>query len=1538
MSAEAYKPQRSHLDFLRNALLSCAPAGEQGFEGLVAAALGDRTGLTFRLANSGSQFGRDARSDRGAFSIAIEAKRYDGKLRLEDLSGKARLAGHSLQGEVDLWVLGTTRAIGENVVLSLEKILDEYGVSLLVLDWTQRPIPPLAVLCAGAAEATLEWFERNRPDTDLIALQKALEAVASHRSFAAQDQRLGSQLNAAEIGLDSLREQNNEWLRSRLRDRRLSQQTFGQYLAVMDPAAETVTRQTFLNALSEKLVPDKSEPTTVAIVGEEGVGKSWLVAQWLAMQAELPIVLLVSGRQTDILNPGKPLNTLAQLISDQVESNVRSAGPERWLLRLRRWKRQERRDRLRFMVVLDGLNERPNEPWSDIIRNLSAELYQLGGILVLTARSGYWDREVVLRLGNLPGLRTLPLTGYTDQDLSLLLGRVQSTPARLPSSVREFIRNPRVCSIAIDLLSRLCVQPDELTVERLLLEYWRRRLEERGDLIAHNLNDFHNLLRSHAEAWLKQPRRTFDRDDWAMHSGLAKRAGLGAVRNDLTEIEEGRFLTIATGDGHQSYEFRSETLPFAVALFITNELKASLRADEGSLTEHVGSLLAPVQGFDLMAEIVGAALTLACLDENCPALVRKCLVLTFYDLQNISSEASAKALLCLRSCPDAFLAALETPESESRDEYRQEQILGALLAQADLPEVWAAIRNRIARWLGCWSLRPKRLSPKDVYEKWLLEYQVRVRAALGQLSSTEAEIFARLCMRIDDAPVLWLHRAAALFLIGRRQSEFAGALAAWAIASGIARDPYDVTSDLSWIVRLNRSDFEATEASVKQHLSEVKPECEPMRVGVAIALRLLGTEEAAAAAEHLDPSMRRQVWRRVEHFCDTDPHDPRAAIGSNLDNSRAVISSTVPDKIWNHMSNAIEDADISAAMPAMARFDNEPLLRCLRQIARSIERRIGLPLRQLAWRLPMLSPLLDNETVRVIEGVIPSLKARTGSLSENDVVFVVGEAVAAILPHVDGEKQIQLFLEMPEGIPTYLFLRRALRPVSPEALERLLVQASEAKDNSVLKWILFHASGSAPSFSERSGNIVLSLVYGSDLALAGCASDALFVASDSTLNRRLLEEAVKHQLNHRKEDTPWRDRAIAAAVASERRGDLMYLVAPSWLGAVADSLGGTAMGTYCDVVERVIRRLLRPIVTPAPDRLTLTVRTDEKGITWRETEETEPAEDDEVFSGTINDSTSLKDADTFARRQAERRVAVQQWEEGLAGEDASEFALPWNNFESVIQHDARRAGRWLDWILAVDEPRILAQAYNLGVSLAGAFSAVDSTKAATVLAHLRGKRSFLMVVVGQESIPLYHHALFAAPREGSLDPLREELFFHALDDGAIETAVLAAELRNTGSWLDRFVDRLRESRHPADQALALTVAGLRFENEHSGSLFERTPGPGFLGEVFERAKDVYVRAGWTKHWLGLALGAESPIDLWRFGQLAENLADWRFAREFAILSSAQKPEFRLFSGELHMRLSKAAEARRSKRRSKLFGLEPPNHEVLRELAKSRIQF
>jgi hypothetical protein len=858
---------------LRDELLRIEPAGDGGFEGLLAEALAAFSGLTFRLAKSGSQFGRDGSSTLAPFAVALEAKRYDSDLRLEDLAGKVVVAGSELEGQIDLWALGATSNVGDVTLAKLTDILEQHGIALLPLDWGARPLPPTAVLLSEMKNSTLSWFLHHHPKVDSGKLANQLDAVAAHPLFSTQVAQLREAVSRTSVGLDALRTSGALWLRQHFKDRRMSQSVFGQYITIADDASPPQARLTEAKLLAALASPDPNDVPVVAVLGGEGVGKTWLVAQWWLSLPISPIMLLVTGRRAECLIPGRPVESLAWLIAAQTGDSA-TASIHGWCRRLERWRGQKSESHLRFIVVLDGINEHAGRPWADLTKELAREAQALGGLLIVTCREGFWRRDVQPRLGDCVLVRELLVDGYSDGDLAAIFARHNIDPGSLSVSVREFLRNPRVCSVALSLLDRLSLQPSELTIERLLMEYWQSRLSERGNLVAHNARDFEKLLRSHAKAWREQPKRRFDRDDWADHSGAVHRFSLEQVQNDLTEIEEGRFLQIAPDDSG-SYEFRTEVLPYALGLLINAELSDELRKG-GDPGEHLGKIIDTIRGFDLVADVVGAAVGLACLDDAFPPRGRAALVGAWLGLQNIDEPADAmSSYVPVR--PDAFLDAAEAPVDALGASPRYDLLSALLVNKRTHAAVRAALEIRLPHWLGRWSrlatgqFRPGETPDREATRK------ARIEANLASLSEPERARFRELTTEVSDYGALRLDWLAASLLAGGELKSFAAGLLGWALVQTVTGDTDSAYESLEWVVRLNPVDWPETREAIWR-LTEAVDEksAGTMGTAAAIALALLGDKDASDKSSHLLPRSAGFKRRLVENYCNTNPHDPKA--------------------------------------------------------------------------------------------------------------------------------------------------------------------------------------------------------------------------------------------------------------------------------------------------------------------------------------------------------------------------------------------------------------------------------------------------------------------------------------------------------------------------------------------------------------------------------------------------------------------------------------------------------------------------------------
>ncbi len=232
-------------------------------------------------------------------------------------------------------------------------------------------------------------------------------------------------------------------------------------------------------------------------------------------------------------------------------------------------------------------------------------------------------------------------------------------------------------------------------MDRLLLEYWRARLLERGDLVGHDDLDLRNLLNYHAREYRARPGTDFNRDEWRTRSGAASRGDGRELANDLSDIEEGRFF-----DGERGHISSVRTMHFALGLLVADEVRQAVRLDAEGIDEALGAILDPIRGFDTVANMLFAAIAVASLDAGYPDGGVAALIRGWMSLQNLNDDAFEDLIPYLAARPEPFLDAFETRDMDSDDG----RFLRLILCVAKLRDpVAGAIDRRVEKWLGTWS-------------------------------------------------------------------------------------------------------------------------------------------------------------------------------------------------------------------------------------------------------------------------------------------------------------------------------------------------------------------------------------------------------------------------------------------------------------------------------------------------------------------------------------------------------------------------------------------------------------------------------------------------------------------------------------------------------------------------------------------------------------------------------------------------------------------------------------------------------------------
>ncbi len=151
---------------------SLPPTGEKGFEGLIGAALREIPGVPFRLAGSGLQFGVDGKPAYEGDSICFEGKLYKGAVPRDKVLSKLAELSIGDTG-IDIWVLRATSRIGSQLADVIRSLGAKSGIVVLILDWSETDLPPLAVALAMGGTRVRNFLNGNISDkeTDRLVSQ-----------------------------------------------------------------------------------------------------------------------------------------------------------------------------------------------------------------------------------------------------------------------------------------------------------------------------------------------------------------------------------------------------------------------------------------------------------------------------------------------------------------------------------------------------------------------------------------------------------------------------------------------------------------------------------------------------------------------------------------------------------------------------------------------------------------------------------------------------------------------------------------------------------------------------------------------------------------------------------------------------------------------------------------------------------------------------------------------------------------------------------------------------------------------------------------------------------------------------------------------------------------------------------------------------------------------------------------------------------------------------------------------------------------------
>lgn len=1538
------------------ALRSLGDTGPEGFEGLVRQLLEGWTTQRFVLARSGSQHGHDAAgfSQVGNLMLA-ECRNYSQKTRLDARGlGGQFLEAVTTYPSLDLWVLVTPKEVSAQETGYLKKVADDYGIEVFILDQRESSLGDLEVFCAAYPQITTSFIAEHGKNVSNEDVSGAINAIREDPQFQDAHTRLSHTLSGIDLGFDHTRQRCSEWFLRAVKTPRQSRAVFKQDAAVLDESrVAPLPREHIFKDLDNWWISQTVERPIFTLLGEEGSGKTWAVFQWLARFAPeegSPIMIPVAAN--DITSEMRSVQDVVVMALSQ-----RSKRPNAFIARrMAGWLRETGCGR-RFLLVLDGLNERPANHWASLLSTVAEAEWEGRIAVITTSWIGFWDKRLQLSVGNMT--RVVKTGGYTDGELEQVLATHGSRIADVPADVLPLLRKPRYCDLALIMLPKLG-DSNDFTVERLLYEDYKDRHERKtGVPIDHR--EFCELLCSLAGRF---------RDGH-------KAVGSNEIRVAVPQSEEAFQYILGGGlledSGTKSRPFKVEGRWLVLGLGML--LAESIRDLEGDTLEScldaIEQWLEPHPEMVIKADICGAAAYVS-LRENYPRVARQALLLRWIGAHNVPPSIVEKlAAYIPEFLGDMISVCDELWKGYVDDRLAQERVAFAFQRALHRIEEQPAFIVAIGRWMSlvnrCGNYFDRRQEDKDGAQ---LASEIAARAGIELVPGMEFQYAGYTFEAIDDDGLLRLARFALYLLSGTNCYPFANAFLRWALSRKLMGRAHEY-EEVAWVLRLSEQSLWPT---LKQKLRGMADSQNVVqRQAAHTLLGCIGEKESMQLREEKlsdvypphDAILRHQrdpctspfswsrddcsrcmdrddvplakfVWDVSKHSTDPTLEVTEKAI-ERFNQYAYVISF---DKWHSTFSANRDDINIDHAEAALARYIPETFTSLLKSAIRGIGDRNDEGKRQLLICLGDAAQIIGNEEQQAIEQVLEQYRQTSGQADEAErgsgksrESLAEELGTLAQVMHMRPDEAVGYLLKRPADSLDLLRLGDWIQPL-PQTRTRELLKLLEKEHNdrtlSRLLWILVHNS---PFLEPRDERRLIELL---DCGGSLVRSLALQLVVSSR-NQACLQYVVANKAFRYPKDS-W-DAQWCAAILAHHGGalsiaELALRLPLGYVGYAVEARGTKEheVQEYALLVHHLWRDFVHPDSANAVELPTLVAeRREQHGaqVTWLR----QPSNDNTVRflasgeswgggrSGAGTEDLKRLFASEGAQEFAERERRF--WETVEELRDQKEYVWWATSFSTKVLSEAVRVCPNLvdQWVAPVieDTPHgnaLLARCNGFYQSLCFALASLSPNIGFKLWERICGCSLSISFTDPKTGTDWFSSLPFSAKDSAEAEEARQRVLKRCFSDSSLLQLACMAAAYGHEEWLRNQVQRLVRSDSLADRAKGIALSCLSVVDDAViDSLIEEGDINGtWVEHLVPKIRAYFDRKEWARYWYRRFLEADCQEESWCAFRLFLKCVDrrWRIwveDLEQEFLSRADASEWRVrFRRTLGDRIRQAVDA------------------------------
>lgn len=671
------------------------------------------------VSKPGSQFGGDAgTAGLRRRHLRLECKRYKESTALSPRS----LAGEVLEAivkdpQLEAWVLASTKTVSETERNVARDGGAKLGVPIVVIDWTKQPpgvgINAMAAICAKWPGIVEKHISKKAGD--------AARALATHAGSTAENLR--KDLETWNIGFNHLRARSHTHLKKVWTESAQSLATLNQDAAGGRPGMHLIERKHVLQALDAWWLAPRDLRSPAVVIGQEGVGKTWVSLDWLNRSAApLPIVVPVPA-STFLSHQDFSESGVRDLLAQRLRFLAGShQGTEYWRARIDRILERPVAEGVAVLLLVDGINQHPTVGWEALGQALQADSLAGKVRALFTTRRHYFETSMRQFAGLDSQATQVPVGAYSPAELDELLRLNGINISDIPSGLLNLASTPRLFPLIVRLKNSDALRADA-TVLRLLFEYGKDVYQVRTN----------SALTDDAwVAWLGA--RALEYRDRLVKTG----SGIGtATINDvassladctvapeevarrLSDVVDGQFFQVQSSlVGTKKFVLKEEPTILGLGIALLDSVEGAENTFEG-VQAHALKWLEPVGAIDESATVLRAALAiLSALGSSDGTPTTDALLVLWLNAQNPSASIERDAFAFGESFPQSMLTVIEHSVSGSRSAAFHYAVQSLRRLRRARTADWDRITQRMLEWTSWVTLpNPAHLNDPNHYAK-----------------------------------------------------------------------------------------------------------------------------------------------------------------------------------------------------------------------------------------------------------------------------------------------------------------------------------------------------------------------------------------------------------------------------------------------------------------------------------------------------------------------------------------------------------------------------------------------------------------------------------------------------------------------------------------------------------------------------------------------------------------------------------------------------------------------------------------------------